>query len=76
MQYAPPPPVDYNANVAFQDSLNKNYKPTPMPQGFIDYFTLQREAQSRTLVKTATQPYEQPAEQNNGAQPAVNPNKK
>jgi hypothetical protein len=76
MQYAPPPPVDYNANVAFQDSLKKNYKPTPMPQGFIDYFTLQREAQSRALVKTATQPYEQPAEQNNGTQPAVNPNKK
>ena len=76
MQYAPPPPVDYNANVAFQDSLRKNWKPTPMPQGFIDYFTLQREAQARELVKTATQPYDQPAEQNNGTQPAVNPNKK
>jgi hypothetical protein len=74
MQYAPAPPIDYNANVAFQDSLKKNYKPTPMPEGFIDYFTLQREAQARSLVKTATQPYEQPAEQK-ATQPAVNPNK-
>jgi hypothetical protein len=74
MQYAPAPPIDYNQNVAFQDSLRKNWKPTPMPQGFIDYFTIQREAQSKSLVKTATQPYEQPAEQK-GTQPAVNPNK-
>jgi hypothetical protein len=74
MQYAPAPPIDYNANVAFQDSLKKNYKPTPMPAGFIDYFTLQREAQARELVKTATQPAEQPADQN-GTQPVVNPNK-
>lgn len=77
MQYAPPPPVDYNANVAFQDSLKKNYKPTPMPQGFIDYFELQRQTQQfNTVRNTAPRPVEQPAEQNNGTQPVVNPNKK
>ena len=81
MQYAPPPPIDYNKNVAFQDSLKKNYKPTPMPAGFIDYFTLQKEAQARALVKPASaqQPYEQPANQqpqgNDPKQPAESPRK-
>jgi len=76
MQYAPPPPVDYNANVAFQDSLRKNWKPTPMPQGFIDYFQLQRETQQiQTNRGTAPRPVEQPSEQNNGTQPVANPNK-
>jgi hypothetical protein len=72
MQYAPPPPVDYNQNIAFQDSLRKNYKPTPMPAGFIDWFTIQKEAQERALVKpaSAVQQYEQPAEQQNNQTPA------
>jgi hypothetical protein len=50
-QYAFPPPVDYNENVKFQEDQRKNWKPTPMPDGFIDYFTIQREAQERELVK-------------------------
>lgn len=38
-QYAVPPPVDHHENVRFQAEQKKNYKPTPMPEGFIDYFT-------------------------------------
>lgn len=34
-QYAPPPPVDYYENVRFQEEQKKNWKPTPMPEGFI-----------------------------------------
>lgn len=64
MQYAPPPPIDYNENVAFQDSLRKSWKPTPMPQGFIDYFQIQEEAAARaTKREDAPKPVEQPAEQ-------------
>ncbi len=40
-QYASPPPVDYNKNVLFQTEQKRNYKPTPMPEGFIDYMKLQ-----------------------------------
>ncbi len=64
MQYAPPPPIDYNENVAFQDSLRKNWKPTPMPQGFIDYFQIQEEAAARATTRPdAPKPVEEPAEQ-------------
>jgi hypothetical protein len=31
MQYAPPPPVDYDANVAFWKEQKRNYKPGPLP---------------------------------------------
>ncbi|WP_395045336.1 hypothetical protein [Flavobacterium sp.] len=43
-QYATPPPVDYTQNVKFQEEQKRNYKPTPMPKGFIDYFQLQENA--------------------------------
>lgn len=52
MQYAPPPPIDYAANVKFQEELKRNWKPTPMPPGFIDWMTIQKEAQARLLTKT------------------------
>ncbi len=45
-QYAPPPPVDYQENVAFQQKQKAEFKPTPLPPGFKDYPTLFREAQS------------------------------
>ncbi len=45
MQYAPPPLVDYDQNVKLQEERRKNWKPTPMPAGFIDYLQLQRAVQ-------------------------------
>lgn len=51
-QYATPPPVDYNENVRFQEAQKKNYKPTPMPEGFINYFQLQEEAKKMETEKT------------------------
>lgn len=74
-QYAPAPPVDYNANVAFQDSLKKNWKPTPMPPGFIDYLTIQREAAAKETVKPASakQPFEQPSNKTIPAKPGAIP---
>lgn len=53
-QYATPPPVDYAENVRFQEQQKKNYKPTPMPKGFIDYMTLQKEGQQFELTKKET----------------------
>jgi hypothetical protein len=48
MQYATPPPVDYKENVKFQEFQKQNWKPTTMPQGFIDYFQLQKQAQEQS----------------------------
>jgi len=50
-QYATPPPIDYNENVRFQEEQKRNYKPTPMPKGFIDYMTLQKEGQKSALTR-------------------------
>lgn len=52
-QYASPPPVDYNANVKFQEEQRKNWKPTPMPPGFITWMQLQEEAKQKELAKPA-----------------------
>ncbi len=49
--YATPPPTDYNENVRFQAEQKKNYKPTPMPKGFITYETLQEESKKLELSK-------------------------
>jgi hypothetical protein len=74
MQYAPPPPIDYNENVAYQDSLRKNWKQTPMPAGFITYFQLQEEAAARATTREgAPRPVEQPAEQAKQNAPAPQP---
>ena len=51
MQYATPPPVDYAANVKFQEEQRKNWKPTPMPAGFITWMQLQEEAKQKELTK-------------------------
>jgi hypothetical protein len=50
-QYATPPPVDYDANIQFQESQRKNWKQTPMPEGFIYYDQIQEEAKQLELVK-------------------------
>lgn len=50
-QYATPPPVDYDENVRFQEAQKKNWKQTPMPEGFIYYEQIQKEAKERELVK-------------------------
>ncbi len=50
-QYAPPPPIDYEKCVKFWEEQKKNWKQTPMPAGFIDYMTLQKEAKQMELVK-------------------------
>ncbi|MBI2968050.1 MAG: hypothetical protein HYY40_09580 [Bacteroidetes bacterium] len=50
-QYAPPPPVDYYENVKFQEDKKKNWKPTPMPEGFVDYLTLMRELGEKKVTK-------------------------
>ncbi len=54
MQYAAPPPIDYEANLRFQMEQRKNYKPSPMPKGFITYEQLQAETEER--MKFATRP--------------------
>jgi hypothetical protein len=41
-QYATPPSQDYNEAIRRQGEEKKNWKPTPMPKGFIDYFELQK----------------------------------
>src|SRR3989338_2285698 len=53
-QYATPPPVDYDENVRFQESQRANWKQTPMPEGFIYYDQIQKEAQERALEKPET----------------------
>jgi len=77
MQYAPAPPIDYAKNVAFQDSLRKNWKPTPMPQGFVDYFTLQQQTQQiQTTRGQEPRPIQRPeGTPGTPVQPAT-PNKK
>lgn len=56
MQYAYPPPVDYYEKVLFNEEQKKNWKPTPMPVGFVNYLDLQKENDIRTdyLTKTGT----------------------
>lgn len=46
-QYAPPPPVDYDANIKFQEEQRKNWKQSPMPPGTILYEQLQKEARQK-----------------------------
>jgi hypothetical protein len=53
MQYAPAPPIDYAQNVKFQEELKRNWKPTPMPPGFVDWMTIQKEAQARSVTRPA-----------------------
>jgi hypothetical protein len=48
-QYATPPPVDFKENMKFQEEQRKNYTPTPMPEGFINYFDLQNQMKSNLL---------------------------
>lgn len=50
-QYATPPPVDYNENVKFQLDQKKNWKQTPMPEGFIPFEQLQKETAQLELTK-------------------------
>lgn len=50
MQYAYPPPVDYDQNVKFQLEQKKNYKKTPMPEGF-KYFSDIVEEEKRSLTR-------------------------
>ncbi|RZJ73548.1 hypothetical protein [Flavobacterium sp.] len=42
-QYAPPPPIDYNENVQFQEERKRNFKQTPLPPGFKTYAETQGE---------------------------------
>jgi hypothetical protein len=44
-------PIDYVAAVRLNEERKKNWKPTPMPAGFIDYLQLQKEAQQPALTK-------------------------
>lgn len=50
-QYATPPPINYEENVKFQLEQKKNWKQTPMPEGFIYFEQLQREAKQYSLTK-------------------------
>ncbi len=50
-QYAPPPPIDYSENIKFQKEQKLNWKQTPMPEGFIYYDQIQKEAQALELTK-------------------------
>lgn len=70
-QYATPPPVDYNANVKFQEEQKRNWKPTPMPAGFIYWQQLQEEARARSVSRgTAARPVDQPSAQQQQTPPA------
>ena len=50
-QYATPPAIDYNQNVRLQEEQRKNWKQTPMPEGFIYYDQIQQEAKKLELTK-------------------------
>lgn len=50
-QYATPPPIDYNENIKFQAEQKQNWKQTPMPEGFIYYDQIQKEAKALELTK-------------------------
>jgi hypothetical protein len=52
MQYAYPPPIDYSKNVQFQEEQKRNWKQTPMPKGFVDWMTIQKEANEKVLLKS------------------------
>jgi hypothetical protein len=54
MQYATPPPVDYEENMRFQLLQKQQYKPSPLPKGFITYEELQADMNER--MKFATRP--------------------
>jgi len=54
MQYSPPPPIDYAANVKFQEERKKNWKPAPMPPGFVDWLTIQKENEQLATEKPAS----------------------
>lgn len=61
MQYADPPPVNYEECVKFWAEKRANWKPTPMPAGFIDYLQLQRETQQiKTTRDEAPKPIVRP----------------
>jgi hypothetical protein len=51
-QYATPPPVNYDENVKFQLEQKSNWVQTPMPEGFIYFDQIQKEAGQRALIKT------------------------
>ncbi len=48
-QYATPPPVDYDANVKFQEEQKRNWKPTPMPDGFSYEFGTSQKTKSQII---------------------------
>lgn len=50
-QYATPPPINYDENVKFQLEQKQNWKQTPMPEGFIYYDQIQKDAKERELTK-------------------------
>ena len=52
-QYATPPKSDYKEQMKFQAEEKKNWKQTPMPEGFIDYMTIQKESQQLNTSKEA-----------------------
>lgn len=53
-RYASPPPVDYEQNVRFQEEQRKNYKPDLLPEGFVSYEQLMKQAQEK--VKGSDRP--------------------
>jgi len=52
-QYATPPAIDYNENIKLQEAQRANWKQTPMPEGFIYYDQIQKEAKALELLKQA-----------------------
>jgi len=54
-EYAPPPRIDYAENVKLQEERRKNWKQPAVPQGFVDFMQLQKEAAERIAAKPAPQ---------------------
>lgn len=78
MQYAPAPPIDYTANVAFQDSIRKNFVQPPMPPGFVTWEMLQKQTQQMSTTRPdAPKPIQRPeaVQGQNNQQPAELPRK-
>lgn len=48
-QYATPPPVDYEQNIKFQEQQKRDWKPTPMPEGFI--YELEKQLPQKSSLK-------------------------
>jgi len=54
-EYVPPPPIDYHECVKFWEEQKRNWKPTPMPEGFVYVFPEKEHIPTRYKASSAPQ---------------------